>query len=362
MLHMDPFSSAIPYHLPLLPPAADFRVPELYEILPDVRAALGELKGYAELLPNPLLLLSPAIIKESLASSEIENIHTTLEDVLQQNIFPETEQRPENKEVLRYREAILLGYEEMQRLPLSRRMIEGIQNKLMPGKYAGFRTVQNRIANQNTGEVLYTPPSAENLGDLISNLESFYHNEEIVLDPLIKTAISHYQFEAIHPFLDGNGRTGRILIVLELIHRKVLNLPVLYISGYINEHRDEYYRLLRKVSTEGDWIGFAGFMLRVFHTQADVTRGVLFQILKMYNEMREDLKLNHPAPAKTGIADALFAMPIVTPVRLAQELGIHYTTASRYLTELRDAGKLEYLEAGKYHLFINRKLMDVLNK
>lgn len=358
---MSPFNPEIPFHLPHLPPAEEFRVPEIYEVLPEVRASLGELKGYAELLPNPLLLLSPAIIKESLASSEIENIHTTLEDVLQQTLFPEVEQRPENKEVLRYREAVIWGYRELEKIPLSRRIIVGVQGKLMPGKDAGVRKLQNKIANQRTGEILYTPPSAERLDELISNLENFYHDESIRLDPLVRTAISHYQFEAIHPFLDGNGRTGRILIVLELIHRKILNLPILYISGYINEHRDEYYRLLRNVSTEGAWIDFIVFMLHAFQAQASATKGVLFKILNHYNLTKEYLKENHANIARTGITDVLFAMPVITPVRLAEEIQVHYTTASRYLNELRDAGMLDYMETGKYHLFINRKLMKILS-
>ena len=194
------YSPEKPFALPPLPPLTDLARPEIYEALPEVRAILGELKGYSELLPNPLLLLSPAIVKESLASSEIENIHTTLEDVLQQTLFPEIEQRPENKEVLRYREAVLWGYHELQKVPLSRRIIVGVQTKLMPGKKAGLRAVQNRIANQTSGEILYTPPEANRLDGLIGNLEQFYHDETSRIDPLVKTAISHYQFEAIHPF------------------------------------------------------------------------------------------------------------------------------------------------------------------
>lgn len=359
---MPPFDPETPFDLSPLPPGADFRVPEIYEILPDVRASLGELKGYAELLPNPLILLSPAIVKESLASSEIENIHTTLEDVLQQTLFPEVEQRPENKEVLRYREAVLWGFGAMSELPLSRRVIVGVQSKLMPGKHAGIRHVENRIANQTSGQILYTPPTAEKIDGHIANLEKFYHDETLKIDPLIATAISHYQFEAIHPFLDGNGRTGRILIVLELIHRKILNLPVLYISGYINEHRDEYYRLLRGVTADGQWIEFVKFMLLAFHTQAYATKSVLFQILQLHKDMAEELREKHSALARAGVLDSLFSMPIITPVKLAEAIGVHYTTASKYLNELREAGRLGYMESGKYHLYINKRLMEILNQ
>jgi Fic family protein len=357
---MISFNPPKPFDLPLLPPPDIFRSVEVYEILPEVRASLGELKGYAELLPNPMLLLSPAIIKESLASSNIENIHTTLEDVLQQTLFPEVERRPENKEVIRYREAALWGFGQLQKIPLSRRVIEGVQRRILPGKEGGFRRVQNRIANQTSGAILYTPPEPQHLDRLISNLEQYMHNEEERLDPLIRTAVSHYQFEAIHPFLDGNGRAGRILIVLQLIHHGILNLPVLYISGYINEQRDEYYRLLRRVSSDGEWIPFILYMLRAFHTQAKETHRVLFEIVKLYNEFRNELKENFPALSKTNLAEILFQSPIITPVRLGEAMQVHYTTASRHLNDLRNAGILRDMQSGKYHLYINHRLMGIL--
>jgi Fic family protein len=186
-----------PFALPELPPGVEFFDREIYALLPEVRAELGELKGYCGQLPNPMLLLSPAIVKESLASSEIENIHTTLEEVLQQTLFPEAERREENKEVLRYSEAIHWAFASLSRLPLSTRMILGIQKRLMPGNSAGIRKTQNRIMDQAKNQTIYTPPSAEKIDPLLSNLEKFIHGED-KLDPLVKTAICHYQFEA-HP-------------------------------------------------------------------------------------------------------------------------------------------------------------------
>ena len=356
---MKVFDPGTPFDLPELPPAEDFFVPKIYAMLPDVRAALGELKGYSGLLPNPMLLLSPAIVKESLASSEIENIHTTLEEVLQQTLFPEAEQRPENKEVLRYSDAVHWAFASMKKIPISTRLILGIQQRLMLGKNVGLRQNQNRIIDQRKNETIYTPPSAEKIPALLSNLEKFIHAKDL-LDPLVKTAIAHYQFEAIHPFPDGNGRTGRILMVLQLIHHDILSYPILYISGYVNANKSEYYKQLRNVSSSDSWIDFVQFMLTAFIDQALDTKRLLFDVLKLYDELGEVLKTKHPLLSRSGILDTLFSSPIVTPVRLSEILGVHYSTATRYLNELRDAGILKDFIVGKYHLYMHHKLLRIL--
>src|SRR6185295_13820981 len=206
------FKPTYPFDLPELPPEIDCNNATFTKWLIKARTELGELKGYSHALPNPMLLLSPAIIKESVASSEIENINTTVEKVLQQRLFPEAEQKTENKEVLRYKDAVQYGYESMNKVSLSNRLILGIHKELLRDRSHGYRSNQNRIENSVTGEVLYTPPPANEIPRLISNWEKYLHNTADETDPLIKCAISHYQFEAIHPFGDGNGRAGRILM------------------------------------------------------------------------------------------------------------------------------------------------------
>ncbi|MBC8083631.1 MAG: Fic family protein [Hymenobacter sp.] len=183
-----------------------------------------------------------------MASSGIENIHTTVESALQQELFPEAERRDEDKEVLRCGEAIRWGAEHLPHLPTSSRLIIGIQQRLLPDLSPGFRTTPNRIVNSLTGQAVFTPPRAGDIAKLLSNWENFINRPPDNMDPLVCCAIGHYQFEAIHPFGDGNGRTGRILMVLQLVQAGLLAQPTLFISGYINRNRSEYYHLLLNVS------------------------------------------------------------------------------------------------------------------
>jgi Fic family protein len=354
------FRATYPFNLPELPPTLDSNNETFTHWLLKARTELGELKGYSYAMPNPMLLLSPAIIRESVASSEIENINTTVEKVLEQQLFPEPEQRPENKEVLRYRDAILWGFNEMKEMPLGNRLILGIHKQLMGPQSHGYRKTQNTIQNSSTGEVLYTPPPATEIGPLISNWEKYIHNDEDRTDPLIKCAISHYQFEAIHPFNDGNGRTGRILMVLYLIQQQLLNFPILYISGYINNNRSDYYNLLRQVSTTNDWCSYIEYMLKGFYLQAKDTKEQLFVVMDLLNSTKEEIKKKCPGIYSADLVEMLFSMPITTPVKLSKMLNIHYTTATRYLKQLENAGFLQNQQIGKYQLYINKNLVAIL--
>jgi len=355
------FDPIHPHALSLLPPETDITNKDFSDLLMKARTALAELKGSCRFHPNPMLLLSPAIMKEAVASSNIENINTTIIEALQEQLFPESEQRKPDKEVLHYRDAILWGSENLKSTPISTRLILGIQHTLLPDKPAGYRQQQNRIANDATGEVLYTPPSAAEIPRLMGNWENFV-NAKSELDPLIKCAMAHYQFEAIHPFGDGNGRTGRILMVLQMVHDEILPLPILYVSGYINERRSEYYRLLRTVTTSGDWREFLTFMLTGFAHQAEETTAILGKIGELYTELRQELKKNHKPIYSADLVQALFAYPIIIPARLAEKLDVHFMTASKYLQRLGKAGILREQRLGKYHLFINHKLLEIMEK
>ena len=206
------FDPTYPHRLATLPPNLDITNADFGDLLLKARVELAELKGASGQIPNPLLLIAPFVIRESVASSNIENINTTLADVLQWQLFPEAEQRPPDKEVLRYREAMNWGFENYSKYALSSRLITGIQRRLIPEGNGQYRREQNQIANLNSRESLYTPPIASDIPALIGNWENYVNFEDESLDPLIRTAIAHYQFEAIHPFLDGNGRIGRLLI------------------------------------------------------------------------------------------------------------------------------------------------------
>ncbi|MFI5251703.1 MAG: Fic family protein [Bacteroidota bacterium] len=355
------FDPKTPFSLLPLPPALDFKHARFFDILLKTRTALGELNGYSHSVPNPMLLLSPAVIRESVASSNIENINTTVEQVLQMQLFPEAEQRQPDKEVLQYREAVYWGFEQLKKLPVSTRLVSGIHRKLIPESKAGFRKTQNAISNSATGEILYTPPSANEISGLMGNWENFLHADDGI-DPLIKCAIAHYQFEAIHPFNDGNGRAGRILMVLYLIEQGFLTFPNLYISGYINKNRSEYYRRLRAITSDNEWNELILYMLNGFHLQAKHTTETLVALMKMLGETRDYIRTHHKKIYTAELVEILFSYPIITPVSLGKQLEIHYRTASKYLSELVKAKVLKDSYVGKYHLFINKPLLDLLKK
>jgi Fic family protein len=354
-----PFNPAKPFDLPVLPPNLNFKNERFIDILLKTRTEMGELNGYSISLPNPMLLLSPAVIKESVASSNIENINTTVEQVLQMQLFPETEQREPDKEVLRYREAVIWAFEQAKRIPISTRLVLGIHKKLLPQTKNSYRSTQNAISNMITGEVFYTPPPANELSRLMGNWETFLHTEDGI-DPLLKCAIAHYQFEAIHPFSDGNGRTGRILMVLYLIEQKLLSLPILYISGYINKTRSDYYRLLRKISSNQEWDEFIIYLLNGFYSQAKETKDVLFKLIDLLHKSKQAIKEKHKNIYSADLVETLFAYPIITPVSLGKLLNVNYRTASKYLAQLERGKILHGSKVGRHHFFINRQLLELL--
>ena len=345
-----------------LPPKTGITNADFGNLLLNARVALAELKGASGQIPNPLLLIAPVVIRESVASSNIENINTTLADVLQWQLFPEAEQRPPDKEVLRYREAMNWGFENYNKYALSSRLITGIHRHLIPEGNGQYRREQNQIANLNSRESLYTPPIASDIPALIGNWENYVNVEDESLDPLIRTAIAHYQFEAIHPFRDGNGRTGRILMVLQMIQSGLLQFPILYISGYINQNRSEYYRRLLAVTSQGDWGGFIEYMLQGFFIKARETHEDLVKITRLLDEIKNQVRTENQKIFSSELIQSLFVYPVITPTKLASELNKHYTTTSKYLAQLTEMGILHEATVGKYHLFANHKLLKIISK
>lgn len=346
--------------LPGLPPGINFRDPDLLDLLIKARTQLGELKGYSFSLPNPMLLLSPAILKESLASSEVENIHTTMIQVLEGQVFSEEERMKPDKEVLRYRDAIMWGYKRLDKLKLSTRLTLGVQSQLLPDRPSGYRTQQNAIENDKTKVILYTPPVMSEIPRHMHDLENFLNRTHKGVDPLLVCILGHYQFEAIHPFSDGNGRTGRILMVLSLVESGILTWPILYISGYINKHRSEYYKRLLEVTTMGKWDEYIKFMLVGFQSQALATKDLIFKIMSLYWQMKSEVKKNNRKLYSADLLDAIFSLPVVSPVKLGEVLGCHYTTASRYLKALEGMGIMRKSRIGRYQLYANWKLLELV--
>ena len=278
------------------------------------RIELAELKGYSAAIPNSMLL-SPTLIRESVASSEMESIHTTVESMLQQALFPAAEQRSADKEVLRCSEAIRWGNAQLAELPLVSRVIVEIQHLLLGATDADYRATPNQIINSTTGQAIYTPPAASQIPTLMGNREHYTNTPDEAADPLWRCVVGHYQFEAIHPFGDGNGRLGRILMVLQ---QGLLTLPILFISGYINRHRQDYYRLLLAVTARGEWEAFILFMLRGFELQARDTKQTLLTVMEQLGEFCQRVRAL-PKRVPGELADHVFAFPVTTPVQAARE-------------------------------------------
>ncbi len=363
MLPFDP-STLKPDFLDFLPPNIDKEV--IYKLTPlliEARAEIAELKGYCSKLPNPMILLSTSMTKESIASSEIEDIHTTLVDLLQNSLFPENERNQADKEVLRYKDGILKGYELLKEgYPFSNRVVLNVQQTLIPQQRGEFRKNQNVIWNPSKKEIVLVPPRANNLAEFMKNWEDFANSDDTVFDPLVINSILHYQFESIHPFDDGNGRTGRILMVLYLIHKNLLEYPVLFLSGYISENKNDYYSLLQSVRTENNWYGYLEYMLTAFKLQAKATKAMLFEVSELIVSTKELLKQKQPKLYNSDLVDTIFMYPVVTPLALGEMLGVHYTTASRYLQALTSLEILSQKKVGTYQMYTNTQLINTLQK
>lgn len=330
----------------------------LHKQLISAHTEIALLKGACFGLPNPQLLLSPTVLQEALASSEVENIVTTLADVLQAQLFPESERTPADKEVLRYNLALRKGI-DLKHLPLGGRVIEAVHDTLLDNQQ-GYRKTQNALRNQRTGQIVYTPPPANLVSDYISDLESFIHKGSIE-DPLIKTAMAHYQFEAIHPFGDGNGRTGRILMVLCMLHFGLLDLPVLFTSAYIAQTKVKYYEVIKNVTENEEWLPYLSYMLTAFTEQAKESTKLLLSIKDLHDEIKRRIRKELPKIYSRDMVDAIFSSPIINPTKYGEILKVAYQTGSSHLKQLEARGFMESLRVGKYHLFVNKPLMELIN-
>ncbi|WP_413290493.1 Fic family protein [Bdellovibrio sp. HCB337] len=350
-----------PFKLPLLPPqfkTEEIITKELVQLLIKANSSLAELNGTCRAISNPYILLNIPMLQESVASSEIEGIHTTVETALEEQVKAVGEQDPAGKEALRYREAINSGFAALDKYSLSTRTILSIHEKLMPQGGGKFKQQQNQIAKGS--KIIYTPPAPPDINELMSNWEKYAHAEDEGFDPLIRVAICHYQFEAIHPFSDGNGRAGRILMVLQIVKDKLLDFPILYLSGYLNRHRDEYYRLLSSVTNDGKWIDFIKFMLQAIHEQAQVTKDVIFKMMSERNKLKKKLRKDFNSIYSPDLLDHIFNFPVTYPTFMAEKMEITYQTASKYLSTLEGAGILAKKKSGRHILYYNVKLLACL--
>lgn len=323
---------------------------------------LAELKGAVATIPNQNILINTLSLQEAKDSSEIENIVTT-NDELFQNDVNVIRYDPATKEVLEYREGLLTGYNIVKQSGLlTCNSIIEIQSIIEPNK-RGFRKLPGTTLKNNHGEVIYTPPQhPDEIIALMNELEKLINDKDFLsnLDPLIKMAIIHHQFESIHPFYDGNGRTGRIINVLYLVKENLLDIPVLYLSRYIVRNKANYYQLLQSVRTSENWEDWIFYMLDAIEVTADFTIYMIQQIKIILQDYKERIRNNYPFYSQ-DLINCLFIHPYTKIEFVMNALNVSRITATKYLDALVNGGFLTKLKIGTSYYYINTPLFNLLN-
>lgn len=358
---MPAFDPRKPFNsLPILPPAADIETRAILKKCVRANAALAALKQAGALIPNQSVLTNTIPLLEAKDSSGIENIVTTSDKLFHFAGGDATQSDPATREALRYRSALNLGCQLLQKRPLSTGTAAAICSRIKGVDMDIRRVPGTSLANEATGEIVYTPPEGENLlRDLLGNWERFLH-EQTDIEPLVRLAVAHYQVEAIHPFTDGNGRTGRILNLLFLIDQDLLELPVLYLSRYIIQNRADYYRLLRAVTSNQEWEAWILYLLDAVETTALWTRDKIIAIRDLMEQTASEVQTQLPSIYSRELIEVLFVQPYCRIGNLVAMNIAKRQTASVYLKQLCAAGILKETRAGREKLFINPKLMHLL--
>ncbi|WP_282782729.1 Fic family protein [Phaeodactylibacter xiamenensis] len=353
--------------LPPLPPEISVESIESKKVLKKLttaRAALAELKGVAGTIPNEHILIDTLSLQEAKDSSAIENIVTTQDELYQSDYDQQTFANPASKEVHHYAAALKTGFSEVKELGIIR---IGLLNRVQAAiehNDAGIRQVPGTVLkNDLTGEVVYTPPQDYNqILALLDNLEGFI-NDTIgyEVDPLVKMAIIHYQFESIHPYYDGNGRTGRILNLLYLIKEELLSIPVLYISRYIIRHRQQYYQLLQQVREANDWESWTLYMLDAVEQTAKHTIRTVKGIHTLMMLYKKRIRGEQPKLYSQDLINNLFRHPYTRVDWLQRDLSVTRLTATKYLDTLVEMQLLEKIKKGRRNYYLNQGLLDLLS-
>lgn len=355
------FRPDLPFNaLPGLPPAAELETPAVLKACISARAALAELNAATDLIPNPAILINTIPILEARASSEIENIVTTTDRLFQFAGADAASADPATKEALRYRTALRRGYELLSRRPVSTNLAIDVCTVLR-GVDTGIRRIPGTtLRNTATGEAVYTPPDGEaHLRELLADWETFLHTQE-QLDPLVRMATGHYQFEAIHPFEDGNGRTGRILNLLFLIEEGLLRQPLLYMSGAIIRSKTDYYRLLLEVTTTEQWEPWLLYVLRIVEETSRGTTAKIRAIREQLHHATEFVRAEAPKIYSRELVEVIFEQPYCRIANLIDAEIAKRQTASEYLSKLTEIGVLTVRQVGREKLFVHQALLNLL--
>ena len=347
-----------------LPLTVDVETKAVLKSLPSAHAALAELKGIASTIPNQNILVNTLGLQEAKDSSAIENIITTHDDLYKSELNLDSFKSLEAKEVQNYISALKKGFELIKTKGLiTNKIIVEIQ-KALEGNSAGFRKLSGTtLKNSSTGETIYTPPQDINeINKLMSNLEKFINDPSMCdCDPIIKMAIIHYQFESIHPFYDGNGRTGRIINILYLIIEKLQNLPILYLSNYIIQNKSDYYRLLQEIRDNENWEEWLLFMIHGIEKTSRETIELIIQIKELMMEYKHKLRDNYKFYSQ-DLLNNLFKHPYTKIEFIVNDLNVSRITAANYLNKLGEDGILKKERIGTGNYYVNEKLFNLLTK
>jgi Fic family protein len=353
------------YQIPILPLPFDLETKAVMKKTVSARGALAEMKGVAMSIPNEQILISTLSLQEARDSSAIENIITTQDELFQSDYSRKSFRTVATKEVYNYTHALLTGFDELKNKNLlTLNQILHIQS-LLEENSAGFRKLPGtELKNDRTGETIYTPP--QNYADIMlymSNLEQFINDNSISdLDPLIKMAIIHHQFESIHPFYDGNGRTGRIINILYLVKEQLLDMPILYLSRYINQNKGMYYTLLQNVRKENAWEEWILFILEGIEQTSLHTMTIIQGIKKLMLSQKNKIRNGLPKIYSQDLLNNIFKHPYTKIDFIIHDVNVSRLTATRYLNELTNIGILLKEKHGKENYYINTELFDFFTK
>ncbi len=351
------------YKIPTLPLEGDIETKSVLKKAALAHRALAELNGVAETIPNESIILNTLSLQEAQDSSAIENIITTQDDLFSSDSIARHFTSPAAKEVYNYAGALKWGYVEVKKKGLlTANQIIDIQAALEETR-SGFRKLPGTaLKNAQTGETVYTPPQSHSeIVEFMSNLEQFVNDSELCdWDPLVKMAVLHHQFESIHPFYDGNGRTGRIINILYLVKENLLKLPILYLSRYINQHKAAYYMLLQQTRVTGNWEPWVLFMLEAIEKTSMQTSNMVRGIKELMMECKIKIRNELPKVYSQDLINNLFKHPYTKIDFLVSDLQVTRQTASKYLDQLVGIGLLNRVVIGKEHFFVNDKLFNLL--
>jgi Fic family protein len=351
------------YKISHLPFSTDLETKAVLKKLARARSALAELKGAADTIPNENILISTLSLQEAKDSSAIENIITTHDEIYRTDIMALQFASVAAKEVHRYASALRDGFETVKRTSIiSNNDILQMQS-MIEDNNAGFRKLPGTaLKNEQTQEIVYTPPQhPDEIVELMNNLEAFINDDSLSdWDPLVKMAVIHHQFESIHPFYDGNGRTGRIINILYLVKQGLLKIPILYLSRYINKNKAEYYNLLQKVRTENAWQEWVMYMLEGVEQTALETIQQIHAIKQLMQKHKQKMRTELPGVYSQDILNNIFRHPYTKIEFIMSDLGVSRKTASKYLDELVKVGHLTRHKIWKENFYMNDDLFQLL--